>query len=73
MKHLSVLLFIFCLLVSNTLFSQPCPPGPDGEPCCTGTCDPGVPLDDYIPVALIGGAIVGSLGLRKKRKNLKTT
>ncbi|MFN8416217.1 MAG: hypothetical protein U0U66_07795 [Cytophagaceae bacterium] len=67
MKKIYTLVFLlFLAFCSNIVNAQPCPPGPDGEPDC-GNVDPGVPLDDAVPLVLLAGAGIGLFVMRKKK------
>ena len=65
-----ILLTGMTLLVSFAAMSQPCPPGPDGLPDCSGG-DPGAPFDGGASIIIAAGAGIAAKKAYDKRKAAK--
>lgn len=75
-KKYILLLFIFVIAITK-INSQPYGNvymNNDPEPCMIGDCDDGgitgnAPIDDYIPVLVLGGLLMGYVTVNKNKVN----
>ena len=76
-KKYILLLFIFVIAITK-INSQPngyVYMNNDPEPCMIGDCDDGginpddTPIDDYIPVLVLGGLLMGYVTVNKNKVN----
>lgn len=58
---------VLVVSVSAPVVALPPPGGGCEEEPCDGEEDPDVPLDDFAPILLLGGAVVGFYTLQKKK------
>jgi hypothetical protein len=70
LKHIIFAVCIFSITTLCTL-AQPCPPGPDGLPDCSGG-DPSAPIDGGASLIVLAGAGIAAKKIYDKRKASKT-